>query len=107
MTLTDEQIDVGIARAEAIFRDALAKEEKVSGDSARDIANRVDNEQGNTALICAAYAGHTEIISRLIDLRASLSAGNKMKCNPIWVASGYGKVEVRAEVCTACYSFNS
>ncbi|WP_375237464.1 hypothetical protein [Microbacterium schleiferi] len=28
VTLTDEQIDVGIARAEAIFRDALAKEEK-------------------------------------------------------------------------------
>ena len=71
----------------------VEKEEKASGETAAAIGDRKDKEQGNTALICAAYAGHANCVNRLLDLGVDWKATNMMGCTAIWVASGYGKVK--------------
>jgi len=53
------------------------------------------NAEGNTALIGASFAGHLSICQFLIeDCGANLEIQNGIGCNALWIASGYGHVQI-------------
>ncbi len=65
-----------------------------NNDILQSFVNEADG-QGNTALIGAAFGGHFHIIQFLInDCGADISIQNHIGCNAIWIAAGYGHVEI-------------
>eukprot|EP00553_Chaetoceros_curvisetus_P014983 CAMPEP_0204648558 /NCGR_PEP_ID=MMETSP0718-20130828/8026_1 /ASSEMBLY_ACC=CAM_ASM_000674 /TAXON_ID=230516 /ORGANISM="Chaetoceros curvisetus" /LENGTH=377 /DNA_ID=CAMNT_0051671427 /DNA_START=47 /DNA_END=1180 /DNA_ORIENTATION=+ len=60
----------------------------------QSFVNEADG-QGNTALIGAAFGGHLHIIQFLInDCGADISIQNHIGCNAIWIAAGYGHIDI-------------
>lgn len=68
--------------------------------------NRADKE-GNTALIGAAFQGHTEICQFLLEkCGADLLWKNKLGCSAFWIAAGYGHLGTTKYLLDLCQRSN-
>jgi len=65
--------------------------------SQQQLSQKVDKQDkdGNTALHGAVFAGHLEMVKYLVtECGASLTLGNGLDCSPVWIAAGYGRLEI-------------
>jgi len=65
--------------------------------SNEELATYVDQQdnEGNTALIGAAFSGNLEITKFLIeDCHADINVQNKIGCSAFWIACGYGHMHI-------------
>ena len=62
--------------------------------SLSSVVNQSDTE-GNTALIGAAFLGHANVCTFLVEeCKADLGLKNGIGCTALWIAAGYGRIDV-------------
>jgi len=61
-------------------------------DDGKDV--NMQDDQGNSALGAASFAGKLDTVKLLVDKSANIEIKNKIGTTPLWLASGYGHTEV-------------
>ncbi|GFH61073.1 hypothetical protein CTEN210_17549 [Chaetoceros tenuissimus] len=92
--LLQPAIEGNLAKIKELVGHHIAATSLKSNDELANFVNDAD-EEGNSALIGAAFSGHLDICKFLIeDCHADVLQKNKIGCSPLWIACGYGHVDI-------------